>query len=91
MSDVVGVLAERQKTHGDFTHHARITQMLKFVVDNELADKPGHLSPAQKETIDMIFHKIGRIIAGNPNVEDHWLDISGYSELARLRCQPVRT
>ncbi len=30
----------------------------------------------------MIAHKIGRIVSGNPNVQDHWDDIAGYAKLA---------
>ena len=29
----------------------------------------------------MIAHKIGRILAGDPNHIDHWLDIAGYATL----------
>lgn len=91
---VRGVLDERGRTHGDFTDHARITQRLKDVVRMELincgkdpkgADMGASLTPTQQEAIDMILHKIGRIIAGNPNVKDHWLDLAGYSTLVADR------
>jgi hypothetical protein len=39
----------------------------------------------QRETLDMIAHKIGRILAGDPNVEDHWKDIAGYATLSADR------
>ena len=29
----------------------------------------------------MILHKIGRILAGDPNHKDHWVDIAGYANL----------
>ena len=89
VNDIANTLAERQKTHGDFTDHARITQRLKIVVQSELARAKTELTHDQQEALDMILHKIGRIISGNPNHEDHWLDISGYAELARLRVQKV--
>ena len=34
------------------------------------------LNDAQTEALDMIFHKIGRILAGDPNFRDHWQDIA---------------
>jgi hypothetical protein len=34
----------------------------------------------------MIAHKIGRIMAGDPNFHDHWADLSGYAELAANKC-----
>lgn len=81
------VLEARQKTHGDFSDHSRITQGLKNVVAMELykRDERGQpqLAPEQREAIDMILHKIGRVIAGNPNEPDHWVDIAGYAQIAQ--------
>lgn len=39
------------------------------------------LSFEQCEALDMIQHKIGRILSGNPNEPDHWHDIAGYATL----------
>ena len=33
----------------------------------------------------MIAHKIGRILAGNPDFKDHWDDIAGYAVLISQR------
>lgn len=78
------LLVEREKTHGSFTVHADVTQQLKDVFCNN----GGHLqlNPRQREAISMIFHKIGRIAAGNPNFRDHWDDISGYAKLGSEAC-----
>lgn len=87
-NDKVGdILAERGKTHGDFTNHARCTQRLKEVVRDELERAHGYseISPVYQEAIDMIFHKIGRIVAGTPNFCDHWDDIAGYARLVSDR------
>ncbi len=77
MSDINKVLAERQKTHGNYADHARITQSLKGIVRAE----NGKFNHSQNEALDMILHKIGRICAGNPNTKDHWVDIAGYAQL----------
>jgi Domain of unknown function (DUF6378) len=77
------LLKERSKTHGDFTDHARITQSLKKVVRVENGFEK--LNNIQVEAIDMIFHKIGRILSGNPNHHDHWDDIAGYAKLVSKR------
>ncbi len=74
-------LAERKKTHGDFSDHARITQNLKEAVRGEC----DRLLPIHREAIDMILHKIGRICAGDPNVHDHWDDIAGYAKITSDR------
>jgi hypothetical protein len=60
MDDIETILAERQTTHGDWETHAWVTQSLKNVV-TEFGDKK--LTPGQKEALDMILHKIGRIVA----------------------------
>lgn len=78
------VLAERQKTHGSFEEHAALTQALKDTV----RDSPGwnNLSWQHSEALEMILHKIGRIMAGNPNYTDHWVDIAGYATLGERAC-----
>lgn len=73
------VLAQRQKTHGDFDSHARISQSIKCQMYN--AEGYSSLCATQREALEMIAHKIARILNGNPNYKDHWVDISGYATL----------
>jgi hypothetical protein len=49
--------------------------------------QPGwsRLDHSQAEALDMIAHKIGRILAGDPNHADHWDDIAGYARLVARR------
>ena len=35
----------------------------------------------EQEALDMIFHKIARILNGDPNYADSWHDIAGYATL----------
>ena len=89
MSDKLGVLLQQRKSqHGEFRDHARITQNLKaMMLDPSGASNWNKLQAIQREALEMIVHKIGRILAGNPDHEDHWVDICGYSKLVadRLR------
>lgn len=39
------------------------------------------LSFDKKEALEMIVHKIARILNGDPNHKDSWQDIVGYAEL----------
>ena len=82
------LLAERGQTHGDYTDHATITQQLKHVIN--LWDKSFRsetkLNVVHRESLDMIVHKIGRILAGDPDFRDHWDVIAGYARLAAERC-----
>jgi len=73
------ILAEREKTHGDFGTHAAITDAIKYHMHN--SSKWDYLSSTQREALDMTAHKIGRILAGDPDHKDHWDDIAGYTTL----------
>lgn len=78
-TSVEEILTQRQKTHGPYKEHARVTQTIKSLMHSEGNWKI--LTVCQRETLDMIAHKIGRILSGDPNVQDHWDDIAGYSTL----------
>jgi len=78
-TDITSTLAERGSRYGDFAGHARITQSLKSIMWN--TPKWDTLSPAQMESLEMIVHKIGRILNGDPNYHDSWHDIEGYARL----------
>lgn len=82
MTDIQKILNEREKTHGDYGDHSIITQDLKRIIKVH----NGELVDHQKETLDMIAHKIGRILAGDPDFRDHWADIAGYATLSADRC-----
>lgn len=45
------------------------------------------LAPDQKEALEMIAHKIGRILNGDPNYHDSWHDIVGYTKLVADRLE----
>ena len=74
------ILAERGKTHGDFKDHAKLSQNLKEVARSS-KNWQMDFSHTQQEALEMICHKIARIVAGNPNFVDHWRDIAGYATL----------
>ena len=73
------ILEERGKRYGDFKNHAKITQRIKEVYQDY--GNWDNLTDSQREALEMIAHKIGRIINGDPNYADSWKDISGYAEL----------
>lgn len=76
---ISNMLKERGSRYGNFGTHALITQDLKKVLDRN--GNYAIMPPYMKECIDMIFHKIGRIVNGNPYYEDSWVDIIGYTQL----------
>lgn len=72
-------LEDRQHTHGDFKENARISQALCHIM--RLGVNWDKLSLVQREALEMIAHKISRILSGNYNEPDHAHDIAGYATL----------
>lgn len=84
--NISDTLEERGMRYGKFSEHARITQAIKAAMQ----DSPNwnRLSPDMKETLEMIAHKAGRILNGDPNYHDSWHDIIGYTKLVADRLEP---
>src|SRR6266566_2859948 len=73
------LLTERSSTHGDPARQLIDAQKIKTTLR-----ECGHwdaLHPIMKECLESIALKISRILNGNPNTRDHWLDIAGYAQL----------
>jgi len=77
--EIETTLQERGRNYGDFPGHARITQGIK----REMAKgkRWDSLRDDQKECLEMVAHKIGRILNGDPDYKDSWHDIVGYVKL----------
>ena len=84
MSKIQETLAARGSKYGPFSGHAEITQCLKQVMSNAVEGVNtnwSRLNASQKEALEMIAHKIGRILNGDHNYDDSWMDIAGYAQL----------
>jgi hypothetical protein len=79
IQSVEAMLKERGKRYGSFTGHAAIAQKLKDVMRNN--SDYNKLSNDKREALEMIQHKIARILNGDPNYADSWVDIVGYAQL----------
>lgn len=80
---IEATLAERATRYGAFTDHARITQGLKYIMTTGRRWRA--LADDQKEALEMVAHKIGRILNGDPDYADSWHDICGYVKLVEDR------
>lgn len=78
-------LVERGERYGNFADHAAVTQALKTVMAFYLKARGKTLADDQLEALHMIFHKIGRIVNGDPDHVDSWVDIAGYAQLVANR------
>lgn len=85
MVEVEAVLGARGKRYGLFTGVAHVAMDLKRAISKHLKQRSKTLSDDQQEALDMICSKIGRIVNGDENHSDHWLDISGYAKLVADR------
>lgn len=72
-------LNERGENYGDFVDHSRITQNIKRAMKDGTNFES--LSDDKKEALEMLAHKMGRILNGNPEFKDSWHDIEGYTHL----------
>lgn len=78
-------LEERGKTYGSYNNNARLTQDLMNQI--MVHENWKYLDYSHRETLHMIFHKISRIVNGNPNFYDSWHDIEGYARLQANLCE----
>lgn len=80
-----GLIDSRQGTHGEFMENSRATWEIMRVLQAERnwAVLPDNM----KHAMYMIAHKMARIVAGNPEERDHWMDIAGYATLVEQRIE----
>lgn len=83
MTDVSNTLNARGARYGAFSVQAAISQTMKsFMRQSPNWDS---LDPDMAEALDMIQHKIARILNGDPRYADSWHDIAGYATLVDKR------
>jgi hypothetical protein len=83
--DIDAVLSERGSRYGDFITHAEVTQAIKHEIRQGKSFTT--MEDDMVEALDMIAHKIGRIVNGDPRYSDSWVDIAGYAKLVADRLQ----
>jgi hypothetical protein len=81
------ILEQRGNRYGKFSGQAEISQRLKGVVREFEAKRGCDLAPDQREALEMVMHKVARIINGDPNYHDSWADIAGYAKLVADRLE----
>jgi transposase len=87
LRDITDTLDERGKRYGLFVGQAQASQELKAVVYRILTERDTPMAPDQREAMEMICHKMARIMNGDPNYSDSWHDIAGYAKLVADRLE----
>ena len=78
MEKLQQTLNERGGQYGSFEEMAFTAQTLKRMLTHD------GMSNVQREAMDLICTKLARIVHGNPDNKDSWLDIAGYAQLVVL-------
>ena len=93
------ILIQRGERYGNFADHAEITHMVKDIckgldpapmterVGKRIASRWDMMERDQREALEMIAHKLGRILNGDPHYADSWADIAGYARLVADRLE----
>ncbi len=80
-SSATGRLTDtRKQSHGKIQDVGEVSQ--KFKAITHAAKNWETMSDSQREALDLIVHKIARILVGDPDFKDHWDDIAGYASIA---------
>ena len=79
MNKIDKTLIDRAAKCGDFKNVSEVTQGIKRTMQD--SKNWGSISDDKKEALDMIAHKIGRLLSGDSDHIDSWHDIAGYSKL----------
>lgn len=85
--DIDKTLEERGGRYGTFVGHANVTQNIKAAM--ALGRNWSTLDLDMREALEMVAHKIGRILNGDPTYVDSWHDIIGYTKLVEDRLNGV--
>lgn len=84
-SCAVPLLDQRGATHGDYRTMSTRIQQIKTIM--RMGSQWIDMSEPQKEALELIATKIGRIIEGDPEFKDHWDDLGGYAAKASEFCR----
>jgi hypothetical protein len=87
-TNVDAILNARGSTYGSFVDVSRMAQRLKNVIRlTDIERRGGTLPLDHQEALDMIASKIARIVVGDYDHIDSWVDIAGYAKLVADRLQ----
>jgi hypothetical protein len=77
------VLVERGKDYGDYASKAQFIQGVKYLMRSSPSWEA--MDADMRESMEMIAHKMGRVVYGDPAHKDNFLDIAGYAKLVADR------
>ncbi len=80
-------IPNRDHQHGGMEAVGEISQHMKMAMRD--GRNWESLTPGEQEALDMIAHKIARILSGaDPRDPEHWTDLAGYAHAAMRSREP---
>ena len=79
------MLVERGKDYGDYASKAQFIQGVKYLMRSSPSWEA--MDADMRESMEMIAHKMGRVVYGDSNYADSWIDIAGYAKLVADRLE----
>jgi hypothetical protein len=83
--DIEETLDRRGRNYGEFINIATTAQDLKSVL--KYGVNYSLLEPDMAEALDMIAHKMSRLVNGDCYHRDSWHDIMGYARLIDMKLE----
>lgn len=80
-SGLAETLTARRGKYGVYSEQSRVTENILAAIEDSVNWRNGKLSVSQRYSLRMTAAKLARILNGDPEYPDNWLDISGYAEL----------
>lgn len=79
--EVKQILKQRGERYGKYSNVSWTAQRLKETMRDSYNWREMKLHWTQKESLDLICNKLARILNGDSNYKDSWVDIAGYAQL----------
>lgn len=75
-------LTQRGNRYGEFSGNAEVSCTLRDTLMHHYNSLNSEEMPlVQREAINLICHKLSRVVNGDVAYDDNWRDIAGYAEL----------
>ena len=86
MSNIDDIQKQRGSTYGSFSDNATVYIKLQNIIIDAVENNEHHgdkFTPEMMLALTMSIHKISRIVNGNPEYLDSWIDAESYLNLGR--------
>ncbi len=90
--EISAMLQSREKTHGPYENTAFVANRLQRILFESCGQRDIETDHVLREAMAMICQKMARMVSGDVNSLEHWIDVAGYAVLViqhRLKVNTV--